>query len=33
VTIRWQSGTEEELAAPGIDRILTVEEGKAAQSK
>jgi hypothetical protein len=34
VTIQWPSGTEQELAVPGIDGILTVEEGKAAiQSK
>jgi enediyne biosynthesis protein E4 len=33
VTIQWPSGTKQELAVPGIDRILTVEEGKAAQSK
>jgi len=30
VTIQWPSGTEQELAVPGIDRILTVEKGKAA---
>ena len=33
VTIQWPSGTKQELAVPGMDRILTVEEGKAAQSK
>jgi hypothetical protein len=34
VTIRWPSGAQQELAVHGIDRILTVEEGKAAiQSK
>jgi hypothetical protein len=29
VEIQWPSGTKQELAAPGIDRIVTVEEGKA----
>jgi hypothetical protein len=29
VIIEWPSGTTQELIVPGIDRILTVEEGKA----
>jgi hypothetical protein len=29
VIIEWPSGTTQELILPGIDRILTVEEGKA----
>jgi enediyne biosynthesis protein E4 len=28
VEIQWPSGTKQELAAPAIDRIFTVEEGK-----
>jgi hypothetical protein len=30
VEIQWPSGTRQVLAVPGVDRILSVEEGKAA---
>jgi hypothetical protein len=29
VEIQWPSGTKQEITVPGIDRILSVEEGKA----
>jgi hypothetical protein len=33
IEIHWPSGTRQTLTVPGIDRILTVEEGKAAFEK
>jgi hypothetical protein len=33
VEIHWPSGRKEEITVPGIDRILTVEEGKGVVEK
>ncbi len=33
VEIHWPSGTKEEIVVPGVDRILTVAEGKGVVKK
>jgi len=33
IEIYWPSGARQALTVPGVDRILTIEEGKAAFEK